>query len=685
MDETETPADAPEIVPETPPAVSRRSLSGAIGVGVAVALVCALIGLRTLAIATLPSILAPGDDIDFQEALPGLPIPRLLDWNLSQIELLLNLRQIEGVSLALASLALCGALWLLAVCVLNPSFRLFRIARAPAQEGETSSVLTVGLETPRLMKALSLLVPLALLGGLFLRLGMGERAGVLSALWLMALGIVLWIGFRPDGLAGDFARRRWSVPGHALPRLVLRGAAFGLGLFFLLHRVWPGSLEGVLRCYATLGTFHRGYWAEIAWAYLLGAGLCGFAIGTLFYLLARPGAFSRRSLVLAALPFVTAGLALAAQRPLAVTPLEARIDLTGDVLAALPEHFSPRNPVAGVPDGAQAERELSRRAALNPSGKLTTLQTERSILLFHPRGLINARQSMVSEDGLPFDAQTAEKIQNFLRKRDYRTALSWVAFKRLFDTGVTQFDPTAALQACLLDQTHCPHLGQISGPMRALLFVSAATPENIAIADALADDRRFAYPDRASLRMMGDLFNRVGEAAKAERWYRRAEMPKSFYRIIHQYPVFHAGRVTGQLRLNGRPLAGARVGLVPKRMNGLPRDLQAILLDADREVIGNSRRGLRFSRAAQPFHPRPFAFRWVCEGATTDAQGRFTLDHLLDGEYYLLVALPPDILLNPPLDSALRVRNAPRPLILSAAAPALDLPAIEIFYARRNP
>src|SRR5581483_9658305 len=245
MDERETPADTPDIAPEGPPAVSRRSLSGAVRIGVAVALVCTLLGLRSLAIATLPYILAPGEGIDFQEAIPGLPIPRLLDWNLNQIELLLTLRQIDGISLALASLALFGALWLLAVFVPNPSFRLLRMARVPAQDLETPSapplpspmepvreepegdpvtlspggpiplptrtapmppaptVLTVALETPRLMKALTLLLatglPLALLGGLSRRLGAGGQGGALSALWLMALGIALWIGFRPEG------------------------------------------------------------------------------------------------------------------------------------------------------------------------------------------------------------------------------------------------------------------------------------------------------------------------------------------------------------------------------------------------------------------------------------------------------------------------------------------------------
>ncbi len=83
-----------------------------------------------------------------------------------------------------------------------------------------------------------------------------------------------------------------------------------------------------------------------------------------------------------------------------------------------------------------------------------------------------------------------------------------------------------------------------------------------------------------------------------------------------------------------------------------------------------------------PFHPRPFAFRWICAGTTTDAQGAFTLPDLIEGEYYLIIALPPDIQLTPPFDSALQVRNAPNPIVLNAGQPAANLGTLDLTYRR---
>ncbi|HZO88795.1 MAG TPA: hypothetical protein VFB38_10705 [Chthonomonadaceae bacterium] len=719
---------------ETPKKTERLGLVlvSALGIGFAFALVYLLIGLRYVAIATLPHILTPGDSLDFQGVIDGLPVPRLLDWNLEQIEWLMSLRGMDRIQRVIFGLLLFGALWLLMVFILNPTFRLFHFRRAggaapdrrptlqpaaafvptsgggispsaspdsaaPTPEtrlsaagsrkrtrsyaalGSATALLTVRVETGRLGKALLLLLAVGL-PLLAVRWALARPGSALYPLWLAACGAAIWLAFRPEGWAGDFASTRWGSPGRALPGLLLCGALFGLGLYALMRWALPGPLEGVLLHYQTLGAFNRAYWNEIAGRYLFRAAASGFAAGTLFYLLGRPGLDLGRRGALLALPLLAAAASILARPALSPAQLAARFDLTPEVVSAIRTPWSPRRPASGVPEGRQAGQVLARLAHLPHPAQLPTLQSERSLLLFHPRGLVNARQSLFSDDGLSLDRATVQPVQDFLRQRGYKTALSWVAIRHLFNVGAFDFNPTAELQACLLDLANCPHPWKTETAMRIVFFVSAVSPENLALAEQLEDPARFAWPDRDSLRMMGDLFNRAGALRKAEAWYRRAEMPRSFFTMIHKYPVFHEGRVLGTLRLNGQPLAGVRVGLVPKRLNGLPHQLQPLVLDADREVIGGVPDP---ATPFRPFHPPPFALRWISAGATTDAQGGFALENLVDGEYFLLVALPPTVQLRPPLDPALQARGLPGSITVNSDHPTAQLGTIDLNYSTR--
>lgn len=507
--------------------------------------------------------------------------------------------------------------------------------------------------------------------------GSAGMSGIFLALWLVAGGVALWVGFAREGYAGDFTSTDWGAPDSALPSLLLRGALFGLGLFGLLQWAMPGPLDDLLNRLQALGTFHRGTFAFIAGNYLLRMAGVGFAAGTLLYLLGQANLAVGRRVVLLVLPLVGVGIAVLPQRAVAPSRLAARLDITPQVLRAIPNRWTPRMPSAGTPDGAAAAQELAQRVHLGLVSGAQTRRPERSLLLFHGDHTYDLRQSLVSEDGFPLDVAARERVRAFLQQRDYWTALSGVAIKQLLDASVTDFDPTAALDVCLQDETHYPHLARIQHTQQALFFVSSASPQNRSLLDRFADDHLFAYPDRESLRMMGDLYNRIGAIPQAEAWYHRAEMPRSFFAMIHQYPVFHQGRISGRLLLNGRPLTGVRVGLLPKRLNGLPRDMQGLILSVDQEFLGIAQTG---PAPFSPFHPRPYAFRWLSAGVTTDAQGAFALPDLIEGQYFLVVALPSNLQLAPPVDPALQLRNAPGPVVLSAAQPAADLGTISLSY-----
>jgi len=115
---------------------------------------------------------------------------------------------------------------------------------------------------------------------------------------------------------------------------------------------------------------------------------------------------------------------------------------------------------------------------------------------------------------------------------------------------------------------------------------------------------------------------------------------------------------------------------MPRRLNGLPHDLEPTLLRSYRELMAP----YPFSRLFPPFHPRPYAFRWITAGTRTDANGAFMLDHLVEGEYRLVCTLPPDIRLAAPLDPTLKVKNAPFRLTFNYASPQQDLGVIEMTY-----
>ena len=699
-------AEPPPAPPHFAPAPWGRAVLGALLSGFTFALLGALWALRTAATAVLPHILTPSDQVAFQDLTDGLPVPGLLDWNLTLIHFLYSLSELNmGMRVALACIV-GGIALLVAIRILNPTFQPLRFVRvapttfggrrpsdpqpAPSETEDTTpdpEPLLPDSQSPTPPEATHLAVTangrhLAKLVLLLLLIGIplgafwavvARREGINLAEWVSysaALGICL--AFQRFGLAGNFDDRglRWH---RYLPLLIVPAAFAGFFLYTLTWWLQTTPLDSLLFQFHMLGTFHRGYFAELVGRYLATLATLSFVLGSGLYALGNPRLSLVQRAALCIVPALAFSSAQQFYRPFEATRMAAERDITLQTDRAVPRRYSLDRPGSGIPNGPLAGRELAQRAGLNIGTQPGA--PDHDVLYFGGEGLVTERQKGISSDGLSVELSSVPKVKAFLEKRNYRTALSWAAIKHLFNVATFHWDTTTAIETFLTDLTRCPHAALTQRAVRIMLATCSAAPENSALLDRLGEETQFTFLDRESKRMMGDLYRRMGQKEKALLWYRRAEMPKSFLaRTEKEPPRFHIGRVSGVLSLNGKPMAGMRVAVLPLRLEGLPRDLENVLQAAWPELSNvNSNEPL-----FPPFHPYPRAFRWLSASATTDAGGRFTLEHLTEGNYMLLCALPPDVSLQLPTDAAVVAANAPGPFGLSPKSPTKDLKTIAL-------
>ena len=683
--ESDTPLDAvaPAAIAEIPAEVRpqyeaamggislRRALGRAIGIGLTFAGVGALTGIHEFAGQVLPHIIAPESAAGFQETTVGLPVPHLLDWNPAKIEFLQIVADLSPLLVAVLLLCFYGGLALKCASALNPTFRLLRVHSASANfrwfalnGAAWRKTLRAGL-LPGLALALVWLATMALPGR------SGDFAGEIR---FVALGMALWTAFGARGAAGDFQRRELQKVRPALMELWMQGAVFGLAAYVLMQVAAPAALGPLLTRWQELGTFHRGYLNFIAVRYLGGLAAAWFGAGSLLLAIGQPQLRVSQRLGVLVLPLLALWGAVALQRPFQPDRMAARYDLTPAVHKTINMTYDPRYPASGVPEGIQAARELAGRTEI----AATTTRPERSLLLFTQSGAAIARQAPITVDGLPLDSTSLVLVRDFLDKRHYETALSWTATRHLFNVHAANFDTTAAMSDLLLDLAHGPHLLQCNGTLFSMFHTCAASPQNLALLDLYANNAQFARPDREGLRQTGELYRRFGATDKAALWFRRADMPKTFMaKIAKERPMFHAGRVVGILRWNGRPLAGADVAAVPQRLNGLTPEMAPRVYRYALEIQAQRQHTPLFG----PYHPQPLAFRFLSASAKTDANGGFQLQNLTEGSYWLLVRLPEGMELLPPQDARLTLRHAPQNIDLNYKSPAFDAGTIDLTFS----
>jgi len=657
------------------------------------ALLCGFVGvlvsLRAFAAATLPHILTP-DGFNFQGVQEGLPVPRLLDWDPTQIGLLQQYTALHPVLLVSGALLLSVFLWTRTLRALFPALRLLRPHTLPALDSETPDssphVSAVALDGTMLLRlcALGVLValPLVALGALEMLAStrFPKQEVPLQIFWFLFAGIWLRGALRPHGFVArslfstefTFPRR----PFYSQPREIGIGALLGLSMCFLQRSAMRLPAPDVLRSMHALGLFHIGRWHALGLHYLLSIGLACFGIGLLFLVfLPLPTLPQRgnRRLLFAGLALLCGPLTLWLARPYTSRSLAASWDITPVIMLATTQ-YNPQNPMSGIPDGAELAQELAHRTGITTGSRPTS--PDRRFLLFTQVGAFNGVLHGYTEDGMTADLASVPKVQKFLQSRDYNTALSWTAFKHNFNVGNVHFDSTLALRACLDDLEHHPH-SVVTNTVEEMLFTVAASPQNLALVNEWADSGHFDAADRATLKLIGDLYLRFGEQKKALEWYARADMPRSFMADIRAHkPLFHAGKIQGTLLWNGKPLVGVQVGAFPFLQNGLPKNLEGPVRAAERQLLP----GYAFSDSFGPMEPRPYQLRWMSAGATTDSAGHFSLNSLTEGTYHLICTLPPDVVLKPFQDDRLHILKPPGDLSVRYSKPTKDLGVIEMTF-----
>ncbi len=767
-------ASEPDATPA--PLSTGRTLGLVLSAGFVFALVGLLIGLRVVAAATLPHILQPGEYINFKDVAEGLPVPRLLAWNLGRIDFLDSLRGLSGFSLLLPAPLVFGPLWLLCVRRVNPTFRLFGAApNAPAArlqsrasvqttsqpdiptpstplpdtaQAEESAAMSAaqnqyapttatdadttssknaaktasrGKSAPApsaadtlgavvefygLMKALTLLLIIGLgvaavwilvdfEGDIFER-GVNSQmvsggGPLIGGVWLIRLGLLgaaFWAGFHRDGIAGDFTQPDWNTRSRRLFTLGIQGLLFGLLMYALCRTGLPQHLEETLLRLQTLGALTTPLWAWVTRDVLTCFVAVGFAIGVAFALFSSRNLSPTQRLLFWLLPLAAFGVALLAQRDIAPATLAARFDVRPALLATLSENafVHPEAPILSVPDGLEAARQMAQTAHIRLADTRDASHASGRTLVLFDKGLSYlVYQNSFDIDNLPCDTVTDGLVTDFLRRRDYQTAFSWLATKHLFNAALVRLDNTSAMQAGILDLTHSPHNTQFGRPTLLPMFsVCAATPQNLTLLNQWADETKFETPDRSSKRLVGDLYRRFGKPDEALRWYRKADMPGSFLkRVSGEKPVLSTGRIDGVLRLNGRPLAGVQVAVIPARLNGLPRGLEEPVLYAAREITTSN--GERINPAFGVGHVQPYSLRWISASATTDAQGGYHISSLTEGEYVVICSLPRDIQTRLPYDERLNIARPPAPFTVNYRHPARNMGTTDITFQNDAP
>ncbi len=611
---------------------------------------------------TLPFIFT-ASGLDLLEQTSGTPVPKLLNWNESHLEWMLLARDLQGSGLLLGGIGIGFLLLLGCLYALNPTFRLFR----------TLSVFDTERVGRSLRVSFLFLTPALLLIALTFILDHGRSVG----LWVLrccVLSLSLWTGLAESGQLGDLSEKPRPSRQAALKPLLLLSLVSTLTILVLLIG-FPPSLASGLEGIQMLGTFNRWGWMQTGGHYLLAATMVCGTIGVSLFALAFPLKTPVRAALLllcSAAAFYCFSLS-SAYSPKTLL-IEHDVPLSSEERNDLLENdFRSNRFLLTVPEGDRAAESFRRKAGL-AKGELPSAPGN-DLVLFTSVGVLTAHQPGYTLDGISVSPDGKKTVKAFLAARNYQSAFSWLAIRCLYNVNLFEFDVSGGIEALILDLERCPHLAKTSAVLRQMLFTCSASPRNLELLDRYANRNKFACPDREACRLMGELYDRMGQREKALTWYGFAEMPKSFLaKVQSEKPMFHQGTVTGRLTLNGKPLARVKVGAVPNRMNGLPKNLAEEILVSMRII-----RSGYFSSARFPvFQVMPFALRYAAASAQTDANGEFRIESLTEGSYRLIASLPPGVKLRLGRDPGLSVKNAPTTFVVNYKTPVSSLGEISL-------
>ena len=622
-----------------------------------------LIAWREVSRRTLRHIFTSGG-LDLQEQAAGLPVPQLVNWNPHHLEAMMLARDLQGITLALAAIGVGLLLLLGSLYALNPTFRLFR----------TLSVFDLEVVGRVAKVGLVFLTPALLFCAVTFLMDHGDSA----PLWAIRIGVLslsLWTAFHRDGQVGDLTLPSSKPRKSALSSLLISSLAFTLAVM-LIANAYPHSLAESLEGFASLGTFNRQYWMQTGGIYLRSATLIFGFVGLMMLFISYPIKWWANAIFLVI--YLFGGAYASNWYTYSPKSQWGEYDYPWKDKDAIPLAYNPDRAASGVPEGEKAVEYFREKAGI-PEAKINP-ESGRNLILFSRFGRTVIRQPDYNMDSLPLDAKGREAALTYLKRKNYQSAYSWMAIRYAYNVSIADFDVSSAIETLLLDQERCPHLAQSTGTLRQMLFTCAASPQNLALLDRYANRDNFAFPDRTAYRMIGELYERMGEPTKALTWYGYAEMPKSFLKKVqNEKPMFKQGTVTGRLILNGKPIPNTLVGVVPVRMNGLPKDLSPVVLSGMQGI----RSAYFASPQFPPFHVMPYSLRFLSTSVRTDANGNFQLDHLTEGEYQMICALPENVKMELGEDVKQLVKNAPTAFVVNYTQPKASLGEIAITSLRK--
>ena len=204
-------------------------------------------GFWSLSRSTLQHIIMPDGTRKFQEVSDPLPVPHALDWNLTLIQAMESMSLLKGPILIVGgALLFGGASWFLFKQIVSPVAKL----------------------------------------------SVGDDAAT------------------PEDESGVSQNPAISNSTSVLNSPVVRFMAIALSVALLVRFGLPEVSQTLLIYYHTMGTFHQGYWLEVALFSLIQIGSIWFATGFALALLLKPGGTTRNRVVMIAVPLIAGALAL---------------------------------------------------------------------------------------------------------------------------------------------------------------------------------------------------------------------------------------------------------------------------------------------------------------------------------------------------------------------------------------
>lgn len=556
-------------------------------------LVCAAVAVALaflpLASVTYLGLFYPESETLIQQPPPsGIPIPRALVWNPRLYDLIERFAQLPLAAVLGLEIALYCVLIYTLLRILNPTFRL-----TTGVDWDQTVLTRTYMHTAPLIKAF--LIAVTAFIPVFLAqwvLGRFAYAGILR---FGLVGAVIWLLFSRNGVAGDYESGNYEFPRQRgeLLSLLGRGALAGIGVMFIVYVSSLLSLDRLFRFERALGNVGPESWTIIAGNFLgisalLGVVGAGFAVA-----LGVPGYTPKmRWIAIAPSLLLLAGVWFYSGRWYPQR-MRARYDY--------------------LPQSRQTDAQ--RLAAI--AGVRMSPADRQALLIIAPQGAMALNVEVLSVGGLDASKESADRIEAFLQRRNYRTALANVSFETLYDSASLRWDIPERLRIVTTRLENRPEWVYQRLYMDELFSISNI-PEARRYIEFLEDESRFVCQDREAMALVGDIYARFGDRERAQEWYRRAQVPITrIGEVLNQKARFVEGTVTGRLLMGDRPIAEAKVGLID------PISLR------DRALMFRDRYTLR-----------SFWLRNIAAAAKTGRDGRFALERVISGRYILVIQIP---------------------------------------------